>query len=160
MGDVGDMDGNNFTSRLGGVTIRARVAGVLFGCLASCLAMLLSPRPAEAITIPCAGDAGDEGALVTAIETANANGMSLDTIELTPDCVYSFTNPYNSAVIDYDFWYGPSALPAIASSVTIVGHGATIERTSLEPFRLLFVGAGRRGHIRLRESGSGCSHAA
>ncbi len=87
----------------------------------------------------CVAGDGDEAALITAIETANASG---DVIELATDCVYSFTAPYTSPG-NFDFWYGPSALPAIANTITINGNGATIERdaAAVDPFRLFFVGA-------------------
>ena len=64
-----------------------------------------------------------------------------------------YSNHYSStAVPRYDFWYGPAALPAIASDITIetvinssTDKGATIERSSSlgtnSPFRLFFVGA-------------------
>ena len=94
--------------------------------------------PSSAVTIPVPCSAST---LVAAIEAANAD-PSLDTIALAPDCVYSFSAPYTSASTNYDNWYGPSALPAIGSPITIEGNGATIERSSASvPFRLLFVGA-------------------
>lgn len=44
-----------------------------------------------------------EDELVTAILDANGGGSS--TIDLTADCVYSFSDPY-SADDSFDFWYG------------------------------------------------------
>ncbi len=70
-------------------------------------------------------------------------------------CTYTFTTADNN-------WYGPNALPAIASTITIEGNGAIIERNTAAPkFRLFYVGATRRdetlnytspgaGNLRLR----------
>ena len=41
-------------------------------------------------------------------------------------------------------WYGPNALPPIASDITIEGNGATILRHQVPPsFRFFYVGADR-----------------
>ncbi len=93
---------------------------------------------AEAAQIPC-----DPVALKTAILDAN-NTPDLTIIELAPGCTYTYTGAYASAGDNYDSWYGPAALPAIASPITIVGNGATIQRVAdiaTPPFRLIFVGA-------------------
>ncbi len=101
------------------------------------LVAAFNATPSSAASVACQGTA-----LVTAIEDANA-APGPDTISLASGCVYSFTIPYASLSSGYASWYGPSALPAIASQITIEGNGATIERdaSATVPFRLLFVGA-------------------
>lgn len=97
--------------------------------------------PATAINVPCTGTNGDETSLRALIVSADATPTA-DTLDLGAGCTYSFTSPYDDAGNNYDWWYGPSALPAIASPITIEGHGATIERAiGSPPFRLFFVGA-------------------
>jgi hypothetical protein len=107
------------------------------GVAAAVLVAAFNPATSSAAPIAC-----DEAALIAAIETANVNAGP-DTIELPAACVYTFTAPYSSVSTSYDQWYGPTALPAIASDITIEGHGAIIERDSSAAlfFRLLFVGA-------------------
>jgi hypothetical protein len=84
---------------------------------------------ARTISVPCSGPA----ALITAVKQANAAGGG--TISLAPKCTYTFTTPDN-------YWYGPNALPAIASAVTIEGHGARLVHDPGSPsFRFFFVGA-------------------
>lgn len=95
------------------------------------LVLLVSSGQAAA-AIAC-----DSGMLRTAIDEANDN-PGPDTIELSAGCVYS----YLDVPVDRRYyWYGPSALPAIASDITIVGNGATIERAAAAtlPFRLFYV---------------------
>jgi hypothetical protein len=97
---------------------------------------------AEAAPLPCVGGDGDEFALSAVIEVANGTPLP-DVIELAPGCVYSFTSAHSSVLEANDFWYGPAAVPAIASPITIEGNGAVIERSAgaATPFRLFFVGA-------------------
>ena len=117
---------------------------IMLMALALCLlALAFDAPPADAATInvPCTTNQ-----LIAAIETANSNGPNRDVIELAPDCTYALSSPYVSLGLagNYASWYGPSGLPAIASDITVVGNGATIERSSAAgtpPFRLLFVGA-------------------
>ncbi len=103
--------------------------------------------------VACTGTFGGSGGLVDAVINAEA-GTASATIDLTPGCTYTFTAPDTSAesvkiagttqAIDLDDWYGPSALPAIGTAVTIDGDGATITRSAADgtpPFRLFFVGA-------------------
>ena len=68
--------------------------------------------------------------LVAAIDTANGNGEA-DTINLLAGCTYTF------GVVN-NVWYGPNALPAITSDITIVGNGAVIERSLAAPAMRLF----------------------
>lgn len=99
---------------------------------------------AATINVP----AGDGPALVAAIGTANANGEA-DTIRISGRYVFATPNNY---------WYGPNALPAITSEITIVGDastGAVIESTNVTRNRLFFVSGGRSGlaagTLRLRD---------
>jgi hypothetical protein len=84
---------------------------------------------------------GTTGGLVWAINQANAAGGS-NSIELASGSTYKLT-----AVDNY--WYGPDGLPAISSTMTIDGNGATIERDpalgTSTPFRLFFVSGGISG---------------
>ena len=76
----------------------------------------------------------DVAGLITAIQTLNANGGG--SIDLASGGTYSVTQPS-------DWWYGPNAFPAIASSITINGNGATISRASGSPkFRFFYVSGG------------------
>jgi hypothetical protein len=89
--------------------------------------------------------AGDEAGLIAAINAANDEGTNpgADTINLSG--TYTFAAPDN-------FWYGPNALPAISSDITIQGdstNGAVIERDAGlgtgTPFRLFYVSGGLSG---------------
>lgn len=99
-------------------------------------ATLLSSGTASAATFSasCSGTTGDSASLVSAITAANTAGGS-NVVSLGPNCVYTLSAANNH-------WYGPNGLPAISSSLTIEGNGATIRRAAdAPPFRLLFVGA-------------------
>ncbi len=48
-------------------------------------------------------------------------------------CTYTFSAADN-------YWYGPNALPAITSDITIVGNGATLTRSGTAAFRFFYVG--------------------
>ena len=77
--------------------------------------------------------------LIAAIDSANAAGGP-DIVQLGAGCTYTVARPHNN-------WYGPNALPAIASDITIEGDGATIAGPgSPAPvhFRFFYVGADRR----------------
>src|SRR5690606_16628638 len=111
---------------------RSAVTAVVALTLLGPLLVLASSGPAAAAPIPC-----DPEALRAAIDVAN-DTAGPDTIELAAGCTYS----YSAVPADRRFyWYGPSALPAIASDITIIGNGATIERSAAAPlpFRLIFV---------------------
>ena len=56
-----------------------------------------------------------EMALIAALQSAMAQANS--SLTLTPGCTYTLSTANN-------FWYGPNALPPIASNVTIEGNGA------------------------------------
>jgi hypothetical protein len=97
-------------------------------------AVAVSPGAAATISVGCGPDGVAE--LVGAVTTANASAGS-DSINLTAGSTYTFAAPDN-------YWCGPNALPAIASTIVIEGNGAIIERSSAAdtvPFRLFFVGA-------------------
>ncbi|MFE3635393.1 right-handed parallel beta-helix repeat-containing protein [Streptomyces sp. NPDC059168] len=86
------------------------------------------------------GHGGDDGrstpvacsttALISAIETANANGGG--TLSLSKRCDYQLTDAYDSTA---------DGLPVITKRITIKGNGATIERTGDGPFRIFEVAA-------------------
>ena len=91
---------------------------------------------AATFTAACSGTTGDPASLVAAINSANAAGGA-NVVRLGAGCTYTLTAVDNN-------WYGPNGLPAIASDVTIVGNGATVERSAQSGtphFRLFFVGA-------------------
>jgi hypothetical protein len=129
-------------------TLRGWLVGAaLFG-------LAVASVPASAAPLACPGGVGDLPLLVGTIQAADANQVPT-TITLAAGCVYTFTAPdttsksvmYSSGpqaghAVDLDDWYGPSALPAIATQITIQGNGATLQRASSAPaFRLFFVGA-------------------
>jgi hypothetical protein len=74
---------------------------------------------------------------VAAINTANAS-PGADVISLASRCTYTFSTVDNN-------WFGPNALPAIASTIIIDGNGAVLDRAAggggAPPFRFFFVGA-------------------
>lgn len=74
-----------------------------------------------------------------------AAGSGADTIVLEAGATYTYTAPNQSGetgAASYRFWwYGPEALPAIASDITIEGNGATITRSGSTPFRFFYVAA-------------------
>ncbi|HET6507051.1 MAG TPA: Ig-like domain-containing protein [Baekduia sp.] len=107
---------------------RTFVLGTMLTILAA------SGASAATITVP----AGDTAALVSAIATANAT-PGADTVEVSGTYTFSAAN---------NFWYGPNALPAITSDVTIEGdadHGAVIASTNATRLRLFYVADTRSG---------------
>src|SRR6185312_4514676 len=68
------------------------------------------------------------GATVSLRDAINAadNTGGNATIVLASGATYDFTTADNN-------WYGPNALPPIATNITIVGHGSTLERDSSLP---------------------------
>lgn len=86
-----------------------------------------SARPAAAIGCTTTD-------LVNAVAAANSN-PGADTIELPAGCTYTFSTVDN-------WWYGPNALPAISSAITIQGNGAVLDSASTAGrLRFFFVGA-------------------
>src|SRR5262249_32266421 len=73
-----------------------------------------------------------------AINIAN-NSPGVDTIVLQ-DRTYKFDQIDN-------YWYGPNALPAVASDTTIQGNGATLDRTGGPNFRFFYVSGQQFGGL-------------
>jgi hypothetical protein len=115
---------------------RCRVARVPSPCLR---VQPLEGRLAPAVfTIPD----GDTTGLVAAVAVANVTPEA-DTIRLAAHGLYAFARADN-------FWYGPNALPAISSPITIEGNGATLDRlstgtTTADALRFFFVSGGLSG---------------
>jgi hypothetical protein len=80
----------------------------------------------------------DVATLLHDMITANSNGES-NTINLSP-------STYDLIAVNNN-WYGPNALPAISSKLTINGNGAVLQRdSSLAPnMRLFYVSGGLSG---------------
>jgi len=92
--------------------------------------LTFTPTLTPTAAITCTADPADPAALVSAINAANTNGASLDTICLS-NSTYTFLTAANSI-----------ALPSITTPITIVGNGALLERGSGAPqFRLFNVTA-------------------
>ncbi len=79
-------------------------------------------------------NAATAGDLITAIQNANTAGAAT-TITLAANATFDFASADNTTD-------GGNALPVITGNVTIVGNGATIERTGTTPFRLFDVAGG------------------
>jgi len=95
-----------------------------------------TPTPTFTVTftptpsVTCTATAANPSALVSAMNAANTNGASADTICLT-NSTYSFLSAANSV-----------ALPSVTTPITIVGNGGVLERGSGAPqFRLFNVTA-------------------
>ncbi|MFF7756147.1 hypothetical protein ACFZCP_44835 [Streptomyces sp. NPDC007971] len=87
------------------------------------------PAHAAVVQVPCS-----VSALVAAINTANGSPAP-DTLLLAHGCTYRLTVPDQTSPAN--------GLPAITSTLTIEGNGATIRRVSSAPaFRILLVAAG------------------
>ena len=78
-------------------------------------ATLLLPLAAHGATVSVGCSVA---ALNATIATANAT-PGPDVVQLAPACSYAFMSADNA-------WYGPNALPPIASDITIEGNGATL----------------------------------
>ncbi|MFD8327587.1 hypothetical protein [Streptomyces lydicus] len=102
------------------------VSGALALCAVTApTAQAASPTPT---LVPC-----NEGALVSAINTANAAGGG--TLILAPFCTYSLTSAHGGDVAD-----GPSGLPNITSPISLTGLGTVITRAAgADPFRIIEV---------------------
>ncbi len=70
-------------------------------------------------------------ALTAANNSGGGNVNAVYVVQLQP-------TTYDLNQVD-NFWYGPNALPAIASNVVIAGNGATLDRTATDPMRFFFV---------------------
>jgi len=121
----------------------------LCGYLASAFAISMfavglgMPLSAQATTVGCSGSIGDSHGLIVAITNANDSASGGDTIDLGANCTYTFTAADN-------WWYGPNALPPIASDIVINGNGATLLAThtgdpipiTANAFRFFYVSGG------------------
>ncbi len=135
----------------GGRSVRCAAAAVVAAALATSGLVTLPAAPAAAgpgdIVVPCSGpNATSTGSDIQAFRDAIINeqfNVGTDTIQLTANCTYSFTDAYLDSGQLMTSWYGPAALPAIASTIMIEGHGAIIQRdpSASTSFRLFFVGA-------------------
>ncbi len=119
---------------------------ILRVALASGLVVALAghARAAGSRSVQCTGvPASDGAALVKAFHDTNlANG---GVIVLAEDCVYGLTSP--APVEDLGFWFGPTGLPVVTSTIVVEGNGSTIQRAAAAPaFRLIAV-AGPAGQI-------------
>src|SRR3954447_3801576 len=116
----------------------ANIMGALVRRGAAVLAavfMASAAADAHAATITVA--AGDTLGLIAAINTANATPAA-DTVQISG--TYTFTTADNS-------WYGPNALPAITTDVTVTGTatGTLIRASNASRLRLFYVSGGRSG---------------
>ncbi len=129
-----------------------RFHGPAFGKAIACLLSLAGlfcagdGITAGPILVGCSGNtATDAASFSNAVDAANAQGAGggSSSIVLTGGCTYVFSasNEVGAADATRFNWYGPSALPAIASDITVIGHGATIERdpAAATDFRLFYV---------------------
>ncbi|MCE9574035.1 MAG: hypothetical protein K8W52_12870, partial [Deltaproteobacteria bacterium] len=75
-------------------------------------------------SVQCTGNpAADGAALVKAFHDINlANG---GVIVLAEKCVYGLTSP--APVEDLGFWFGPTGLPVVTSTIVVEGNGSTIK---------------------------------
>src|SRR3954467_4384461 len=112
-----------------GALVRRGAAVLAAGFMASAAA------DAHAATITV--DAGDTLGLNAGINTRNATPAA-DTVQISG--TYTFTTADNS-------WYGPNALPAITTDVTLTGTaaGTLIRASNATRLRLFYVSGGRSG---------------
>jgi hypothetical protein len=117
-------------------------AGLLAGALVAAGGAVA--RAGGAFNVPCTGDpAADAAALVQAFHDADAAAGG--TINLAVGCTYTLTARASDE--DLGFWFGPTGLPLVTTTITVEGQGATIARDPAAPaFRLLAV-AGPAGQI-------------
>jgi len=116
------------------------------------LSLLCNAAATHAATfnIGCTDTPEDIIDLDAAIDFANneADYPGPDTINLSAGCTYQFEQANN-------YWYGPNALPAVQSAITIEGNGATLLRDMSLPasaagaFRFFYVSGGIVGELPL-----------
>src|SRR6266849_3912338 len=115
------------TARRSHATALMRIAAA--GCLAIFASVVAIPR-VTASSVSC-----DATSLVAALAAVSGSGMS-GTLTLASGCTYAMTTVNNS--VD-----GNNAFPDILGSVTVVGSGATITRSTGAPnFRFFIVDDG------------------
>ena len=128
---------------------------VALGACALGLAVGAPSASAATFNAACSGTTGNPSSLIAAIKQANtASGP--DAVRLGQRCTYALGNPDNG-------WYGPTALPAIASDVTVEGNGSTITRAAMAPRSRLLLRRRRPrrgGHAQLRHARPGEADAA
>ena len=135
-------------SNAGGMAKRLTVAVVL-GLMASVLVLITTGTPVKAAgttSVAC----GNVAALTTAINNANAN-VDADTIDITgAPCTFTITVPAVNAGANGN----STGLPLVTTPITILGHGATIERSAALPatttFRILFANTAS-GNLNLQD---------
>lgn len=115
--------------------------------LALLLALGQAPALAANFDIPCPGGAGDNAALIQAINDANDEGTNPgpDSITLVAGCTHTLVATDNNT-------YGASGLPVITSAVTIEGHGSTIRRDPADTDRFRIFAISNTGNLTLREA--------
>ncbi len=123
---------------------RGTTAGIVAAVVLAVSGVVL-PAPARAADNAIGCGPSRVAELIAAVDNANAT-PGADILALSEGCTYSFSSSNQAADADPTRfnWYGPNALPAIASTITIEGNGATIERSSAEgtpKFRLFYIGA-------------------
>ena len=103
-----------------------------------CLEDRVAPATFNLTVNPSVNPTGAVTELTSYINLANLNGQA-NTINLFAGGNYTLTAINN-------YWYGPDGLPAISSTLTINGQGATIQRDSLAAdFRFFYVSGGFDG---------------
>lgn len=113
--------------------------GARGGIFCSVVVLFAATAPlvsAETITLtsdPSINAAGATAEFIAAMDTANANAGST-TIQLYPNGVYTFSATNN-------YWYGPNALPPVASPIIIDGRGASLVSVNASRLRFFYVGA-------------------
>ncbi len=120
------------------VAIRRCVLPLLLVIL--CAALLLSPAPvhATAYTVTCS-----DSDLISKINSAAGSSNQADTVTLTEDCVYTLTSAVSDGTDNGA--NGLRRLTSASGALTIIGNGATIQRSSANgtaSFRLFEVSSG------------------
>jgi uncharacterized repeat protein (TIGR01451 family) len=88
---------------------------------------------------PALNNAGAVSELVTDIAAANSNGEASNVIHLYSRGTYTFSAADNG-------WYGPNALPAVTSKLTLDGRGATLKvAAGITRLRFFYVSGGLEG---------------
>ena len=92
-----------------------------------------APPVASTLALSAQAISCDAGALIDAVDAANAAGRG--TLNLSAGCTYTLTG-VNNISAEFDI----NGLPIVTGDVTINGNGATIKRDSVAPdFRIFYV---------------------
>lgn len=108
--------------------------------LALASGLLVGTAAPASAAVPAVCAPATAAALAAAVDTANVGGCTDNTITLQAGATYTFGSASSS-----DGFYGDTALPVVTGTVSIVGNGATIERSSAADtpaFRLMTVTSG------------------